>query len=230
MLKGIRLRKPALVLAAFSLALGALAPAYAGGRHHGGYGHGWRGHGHGHHYYYGSRHYRRHHHGHGLGAGEAALLAAGIIGGVILIDRAIENERARERYYSRAYEPYYAGYEPAPARDFYYRRDDRFAGDESEFHDNGGLDALAGGPADRGPSYNYGAAYNDCKAEIREAAGDGGLLVALPARPQRIEPIEGGAAVRFTADILARDLAGAEYRRVVTCEADARGVRFLEIA
>lgn len=233
------MKKSALALAALSVALGPLAPAFADGRHHrghhGSYYYAPDHHYSGHHYYggghyYGSRHYRRHHHHGGLSGGEAALLAAGIIGGIILIDRAIENDRDRE--YARNYDPYRGDrYGPrAPSRDFYYRRDERGYSDD-EFADDRALeDELAGGGSYGAAGYNYGAAYNDCKAETRDAAGDSGLLVALPARPRVIDPIDGGAAVRFTADVVARDINGAEYRRIMTCEADSEGVRFLELA
>lgn len=227
-------KKSALALAAISMALGPLAPAFAGGRHHRGH-HGSHYYASGHHYYggghyYGSRHYRRHHHG-GLSGGEAALLAAGIIGGVILIDRALENDR--DRAYAGSYDPYRGDrYEPrAPSRDFYYRRDDRgYEAGDDDFTDDRALEGVLAGGGQSAAGYNYGAAYNDCKAETRDAASDSGLLVALPARPRVIDPIDDGAAVRFTADILARDLNGAEYRRVMTCEADSQGVRFLELA
>lgn len=235
-------KKSACAIAALSVALGPIAPAFADGGRHGGYGHhghgysGHHGHGSGHggygSYYYGSHGYR-HHHRHGLSGGEAALLAAGIIGGVILIDRALENDRARYDYDNRGYDRGYGDrYERAPSRDFYYRRGERaYESGEDEFSDNRALEGeLAGGGQSQGADYNYGAAYNDCKAETRDAAGDSGLLVALPARPRVIDPIDDGAAVRFTVDILARDLNGAEYRRVMTCEADSQGVRFLEIA
>lgn len=251
------LKKAALAAAALATVFGGIAPAYAGGGHHGGrhgyygrpshhaYHHPQRYHGR---YYYGSRHYRGYHHRRGLSGGEAALIAAGIIGGIILIDRAMEAEAydrySRDRYddpyYNRRYQQYGDGY--GSGRDFSYRRDERAYGssgyddrydgrydDRSDGYD----DELAGGrdyaDAGSGSSYNYGAAYNDCKAETRDAAGDSGVLVALPAKPRVIDPIDGGEAVRFRADVIARDLQGVEYRRVMTCEADAQGVRFLEI-
>ncbi|MGE0408950.1 MAG: hypothetical protein AB7P23_06775 [Amphiplicatus sp.] len=217
------------LLTAAALALGSTAPASAGGGHH----HGWRGHGGYHHayarhyrggYYYGSRYYR---HGHGhLSGGEAALIALGVVGGIVLIDRALERDR---------YETRYGYYDPPPPRD-YYRRDDRplSYGDDEEidggFYDDSEL-AGAGHAPSYAPGerrYNYGAAYNDCKAETRDAARDGGLVVALPAKPQRIEPIDGGAAVRFTAGYIVQDR-GRETRRTMICEADGAGVRFLEL-
>lgn len=218
-----------------------------GGYGYGGSGYGGSGYGHGgygyssHDYYYGSYGYR-HHGGHrgrhgdrhgGLSDGQAVLLAAGIIGGAILIDRAIENDRARDGYYSGGYDPGYdRGYGPAPSRDFSYRRDERtYDGDDNGFEDNRALEGeLAGGEPASGARYNYGAAYNDCKAETRDAARDSGVLVALPARPRAIDPIDDGAGVRFTADVIATGVGGAQYRRVMTCEADKGGVRFLELS
>lgn len=254
------MKKALLALTAMATAAAAV-PAQAGGpRPYYGYGthvsvgwssgHAYRGHYKRPNYYHGSRHYRRHHK-RGLSGGEAALLAAGIIGGVILIDSAIERENRRY-----AYEPRYA---PPPRGDHYYRRDDRPTpyddgpyGDDYDGYDDFGEDGLEDdllggdfrGGDDRGETYraaprtgrqlaggryNYGAAYNDCKAETRAAAGDAGLFVALPAKPGRIQPIDDGAAVRFTADYLAQDRGGGEWRRTMVCEADEGGVRFLEL-
>lgn len=242
------LKKSLLSLGALATALALPAPVFAGGghRHHPGCGHGHyagKHHGHGS-YYYGSKHYRRHHHRDGLSGGEAALIAAGIIGGVILIDRAMETGRYQDRDYERGYDPYegrgtYYGGDPyygreryygGEVRDFAYRRDDRYYVDRRPYDDLDG-DLAGGGPSYGGAAgeYNYGAAYNDCKAETRDAARDSGMLVALPAKPRIIDPIEGGEAVRFTVDVMATDLSGAQYRRTMTCEADAAGVRFLEI-
>ncbi len=227
---GLSLKKSLLSAAAAAMALGSAAPAFAdgGGHHgrhgyhgHGGYHHAYKRHHHGR-YYYGSRHYR---HGRGhLSGAEAAFIALGIVGGVVLIDRALEREQ--NRY---AYEPRYA----PPPRDSYYRRDDRPLYDDEldgDFGDDGADDgALDGAGYRAGESrYNYGAAYNDCKAETRDAARDSGVIVSLPAKPQRIQPIDNGAAVRFTADYIAQDGRG-EWRRTMVCEADENGVRFLEL-
>ena len=226
----LSLKKSLLSAATAAMVLGAAAPAFAdGGRRHGN--HGYYGGGQHHKYYgrhraprhyYGSRHYRGHR-GHLSGA-EAAFIALGIVGGVVLIDRALEREQ--NRY---AYEPRYA---PAP-RDSYYRRDDLPLYDDEEldgeFYDDRDLDdSDLDGAGYQGGRYNYGAAYNDCKAETREAARDSGVIVSLPAKPQRIQPIDGGAAVRFTADYLAQDGRG-EWRRTMVCEADGSGVRYLEL-
>ena len=244
MSKAFTLKKALLSAAAAAMAAGALAPAAAAGGYHG------RGHhahaGWGHYkaprhykrpkYYHGSRHYRRRHHRGGLSGGEAALLAAGIIGGIILIDQAIENDRRRD-----AYDPYYA---PPRRDDFYYRRDDRapapaapYDDYDRDYEDDLDEDLLGGGYDERydgrsspayAADYNYGAAYNDCKAETRAAADAAGVIVALPAKPQRIQPIEDGTAVRFVADYLAQGRGG-EWRRTMVCEADESGVRFLEL-
>lgn len=229
----LSLRKSILVATAAAMAVGAAAPASAGGRYHGGhYAYG-GGHHYGKHhyakhrggYYYGSRHYRHRHGGH-LSGGEAALLALGIVGGVVLIDRALE----RDRYAS---DPYYSA---PPPRD-YYRRDDRAPqiyrddGYDGRYDDSYSDDGELLGGEDYGYSeqrYNYGAAYNDCKAETRQAATDAGVIVSLPAKPDRIIEIDDGAAVRFTANYVASDRGG-EYRRTMVCEADEGGVRFLEL-
>lgn len=230
----LSLKKSLLAAAAAAMAVGTVAPASAGGRHHGGhYAYGGGHHYSNHHggYYYGSRHYRR---GHGhLSGGEAALLALGIVGGVVLIDRALERDRyaSSDRYYSSP-----------PPRD-YYRRDDRAPqiyrdddyrgdgyGDDDSYRDDGELlGAGDGGGVSYSANYNYGAAYNDCKAETREAGRDAGVIVSLPAKPDRIIEVDDGAAVRFTAQYVASDSRGGEFRRTMVCEADETGVRFLEL-
>ncbi len=239
---GATLKKLSLSAAAAALALGALAPAQAGGGHrHGGYHghhkkvvvvhHGW---GHGYYkprgrYYYGHHHHHHHHRG-GLSGAEAGVIAAAIIGGAILIDAANDRNRYDDRYYG-GYDARYPApsrypapprYNSGPADDFYYRRDD--SGYAQSYEDDYGLEGA--GP---NVSYNYGAAYNDCKAETRAAADQGGLFVALPAKPRQITPIDDGAAVRFTADFIANDRSGVEVRKTMVCEADLEGVRFLEL-
>ncbi|MCA8890173.1 MAG: hypothetical protein KDA46_15160, partial [Parvularculaceae bacterium] len=75
------------------------------------------------HYYYGSHRHRGH-----LSGAEAAVITAGIIGGVILIDRALDN---RDRYDDGRYARYDDRYNDRYARrgafddDSYYRRDNR---------------------------------------------------------------------------------------------------------
>lgn len=228
------LRKLALGAAAAALSLGAIAPASASGYrgHHGGgrvvvhqsFGHGNYA---PRHRYYGGGHRGGYYRGHrgGLSGGEAAVIAAAIIGGAILIDAASDRDRYDDRY---AYAPP-RRYAPAPRDDYYYRRDDRSVAPsyDDEGEDDFGGELLGGEGA--GASYNYGAAYNDCKAETRAAADEGGLFVALPARPQAITPIDDGGAVRFTADLVAQDRNGGQFRKTMVCEADLTGVRFLEL-
>jgi hypothetical protein len=207
---------------AFASAPATARPHYGQGGYYG-RSHGYSGAYASNHYYYGSRDWRRHHHRGGLSGGEAALLAAGIIGGIILIDRATENDRYRggDGYEGRPYDDRYRrddGYDRYP-RDGSYRRDDRRYGDLD--------DRLEGGRARPG-DYNYGAAYNDCKAETRDAARDSGVTVALPSKPDRIIPIDGGGAVRFEARYTASDGRGERRRRMV-CEADEGGVTYLQL-
>lgn len=235
----ISLKKFCLSAAAAALALGAALPAEAGGRHHG-RGHGYdRHHGWGHGHYKPRRHYYYGHHRHrgGLSGAEAGVIAAAIIGGAILIDAASDRASYDDRYDDRYYGGYDARY-PAPSRyaaprygsgpadDYYYRRDDSGSAyqDRPAYEDDYGLE----GGGDNF-SYNYGAAYNDCKAETRAAASQGGLFVALPAKPQQITPVDDGAAVRFTANFIANDRSGVEVRKTMVCEADLEGVRFLEL-
>lgn len=229
------LKKLSLAVAAAALTFGALPaeagkrPYYGKGRSHVVVHHHWS---HGH-YKPRRHHYYGHHHRRGLSGGEAAVIAAAIIGGAILIDGARDRRRYDDRYYG-GYDDRYA-YGPAPSRQaqsYYYRRDDSAQAWGDDDYDDGGYgydDLLGAAPAGPNAAYNYGAAYNDCKAETRAAAGQGGLHVALPAKPQRITPIEGGEAVRFTADLIASDRRGGEARKTMICEADINGVRFLEL-
>jgi hypothetical protein len=242
------LRKITLLAAGAALAASLAAPALAGGGHgrgghhgyyshgHGYYGHGWRPARH-HGYwrgYGGHRHYR--YHRGGLSGAEAGLIAAGIVGAAILIDSANDRSRDRydrDRYYTDGYygDRYDDRYDRRGAdSDFYYRRDDRRLSDrEWEDYSDDALDEKLAGKAGGGRGeYNYGAAYNDCKAETRAAARDEGLTVGLPARPDRIDRIEGGAAVRFVTAFEVQDR-GRGDRQTMVCEADADGVRFLEL-
>lgn len=230
------------------IAAGAAGPAAAGGRGHGD-GHG----GHGYSGYYGdawrydgdrgywrggnghSGHYRYDRHRGGLSGAEAGFIAAGIVGAAILIDSASDrgrdrygddrNDRSRERYEDRSEDRYGRG-------DFYYRRDDRRLSDRdwNDFSDDELGRRLDGAPiAVARSGYNYGAAYNDCKAEARDAARREGLTVGLPAKPDRIEQIESGSAVRFVTQFQLDEGRGAAGRQTMVCEADADGVRFLEL-
>lgn len=239
------LRKSLLAATAAVMAVGAAAPAYAGGGHgrgngyghdrHGDYGHsygqwrydGYRGAWRDDHY---GHHYRYKRHRGGLSGAEAGLIAAGIVGVAILLDSAndrsdrygygVEDHRYRDydRYDRSGYDPY--------GDDFYYRRDDRRLSDR-DWNDSRDDDLGLDGRAEPG-EYNFGSAYNDCKAETREAARREGLQVGLPARPDQIDRIEGGEAVRFVAKFEMQDR-GRPIRQTMVCEADASGVRFLEL-
>ncbi|NWG70819.1 MAG: hypothetical protein HXY23_04300 [Parvularculaceae bacterium] len=244
----MRLKSPLFSAAAALAVLSAAAPAAAGGGH--GYGHGYDKHGDwGHHGswrydgYHGAwhphygHHYRYKRHRGGLSGAEAGLIAAGIVGAAILIDSASDrrgyddrDDERYDRYGDRRSGPYdiydgYDGYDRTSRDGFYYRRDDRgYAGDDGDDP----LDRdLAGGRAAPG-EYNYGAAYNDCKAEAREAARREGLSVGLPARPEDIRSLDGGAAVRFVTRFEMQDR-GRTTRQTMVCEADGDGVRFLEL-
>ena len=243
------LRTTALSVAAVLMTTAAVSPAAAGGRGHGhdrhgsygyygdqwrydGYRASWRGD-----YYAGHhRHYRYKRHKGGLSGAEAGLIAAGIVGAAILIDSASERS-SRSRYYDdrpvRRYEDYgrydrtYG--ERYDGGDFYYRRDDRRLSDRAwEDYRDDEIDRRLDGEAARPGEYNYGAAFNDCKAETREAARREGLTVGLPARPDEIDGLEGGTAVRFVSRFEMQERGGS-FRRTMVCEADASGVRFLEL-
>ncbi len=273
--------RKSLLVAAAATALAALpATAIAGGghgRHHA------RAH-HYHHYsgYYPSRYYggyygyyapRRHyyygahrHRGHLSGA-EAAVITAGIIGGAILIDRALDNrdryarydDRRYDRYADRRYDDRYQR-RGAVDDDYYYRRDDRsdadyddradggrYARAESrrlpadqvydegaEFDDDSGLLGAAppdGGFASAGSTpdgYMAQAAFRECVAETRGAAGAGGMLVAAPGAPGKVETLADGS-LRMEASFRASNARGEEWTRRMICEADDQGVRFLQV-
>jgi len=215
----------------------ALIPAAAladGGRGRGHYKHGYdRPHAGGYYaphrggYYY---HDYRHRRGR-ISGGEAALIAAGVIGGVILIDQVLD---AQER--DRRYDPYYDRQRGAFGDDDpYYRRDDRY--DDGPNYDPYDDDyGLAGGPdrdrdegaADRGYEQRaIAAAYRECLAETRGAAGAGGLMTAFPSEPDRVDPR--GRGWRIEAAFRASNARGQDWSRRMICEADEGGVRFLQI-
>lgn len=234
-----------LIGAALGLALAPL-PASAGGRgHYGAYG---RGHYVGGYYrydhyrspYYGNRYYGYRHRHRGLSGGEAALIAAGIIGGAILIDRAFDDRRDR-------YDPYeddrrYRRSRGAFDDGAYYRRDDR-SDDDSRVRDDGRASSarfedddadearLAGGRVvaqSRPLTASLQAAWRGCVAETRGAAGAGGMIVAAPSEPERIENFADGGA-RMTARFRAENRRGESFVREIACEADETGVAFLEV-
>jgi hypothetical protein len=251
------LKKCLLAAAALSTVAVLPAPAFAGGghgRHHvrshhhyyparpyrGYYGY----HAPRRHYYYGSHRYRS-----GLSGGEAALIAAGIIGGAILIDRALDDrdrydgrryDRYDDRYDDRRYDRYDDRYERRGAFDdeYYYRRDDRsdryddrYASAQSDraapdYVDESGLLGADGRSDSDG--YFAQAAFTECVAETRGAAGAGGMVVALPGAPSAIEQLADGS-VRMKAQFRASNARGDQWTRQMVCEADDQGVRFLQI-
>ena len=259
-------------IAAFATALGVSVPAFAGG----GYGHGVRAH-HGggyayrgsrgyhrnyyrpgRHYrggrhfrggrYYGRRHYRgrygRYRRG---GGGRGAAIALGVIGGAIILNEVLEEDRRRSAHDNRRYRDY------DPRRDdYYYRRGEERAPaiddetfDDRDFED-GRLerealtpspsdpverddldDDLLGGEEDIG--FSVQTAFNECSDEARAAARRDGQLIAMPARPTDVEAL-GGGVVRMTADLTAQDQRGGQFLRRLTCEADARRITFLQLS
>jgi hypothetical protein len=256
---GKRVKAALLAVAAMAVA-GASTPAFAGGRHYGGYGGYYAGHGNfGHGYYgrgyyrpryYGGGHYGRgHYRGRGgLSGGEAALIAVGIIGGAILIDRALDDRRDRydDRYYDdrRYRDRDYDDRRRAGAFDdeYYYQRDSR----PYEYDDE--IRSARAEDVERGPAFDAGepellggeprsgsidrvavnAAFRECVAETRGAAGAGGLTVAMPGAPTDIETLADGS-VRMVAQFRASNARGEEWTRRFVCEADERGVRFLQV-
>lgn len=182
-----------------------------------------------------------------ISAGEGALIAAGIIGGVILIDQAIQSDRRRfnDRYDAPRYDPRYDDRRRFENDDTFYRRDERNAGTfdrnddaRSAPEDLTAPDAqspndldqrLLGGDEQQGAAYTIQAAFNECAAETRGAAGAGGLMVALPGEPTDVENLANGG-VRLTTVFTAQNTRGRQWRRTMVCEADGGGVRFLEIA
>jgi hypothetical protein len=174
-----------------------------------------------------------------ISGGEAVLIAAGVIGGVILIDQALDS---REREYDDRYrdQDRYGNDDP------YYTRDDRYGepyNDRSYGADGGysnpdhGDDyGLDGGPDDvRDVRPGDGAdlraaaagAFRECVAETRGAAGAGGLIAAFPSEPDRVDPR--GRGWRMEASFRATNPRGASWSRRMICEADDSGVRFLQV-
>ncbi|MEL6361160.1 MAG: hypothetical protein AAFR21_08730 [Pseudomonadota bacterium] len=228
--------------------------------------------------YRGPRYFGRgYYHRRGLSGGEVALIATGIIGGAILIDRALEDRYARDRYDDRRYVRDDVRRRGPWDDEYYYQRDDRFAEraperltpdgddlrDRNQGYDEGFNDpgangqresdddfGLLGGNADRGPDqgavqgddFDRGAvrpgvvtasypsaSYRECAAETRGAVGAGGMQIAMPGEPTKVERLEGGT-YRLTAVFTAQNPRGETWRRVMICEADDAGIAFLEIA
>jgi hypothetical protein len=232
--------------AALSAAATVPAPAFARGGHH----YQPRHYSYGYHpryrnySYYNYRHHRRGH----LSAGEGALIAAGIIGGVILIDRALDN---RDRYDDRRYDARYDDRDRRGAFDdeYYYQRDDRpyddrysdryddDRGDARSYDDDyrsagsdSDIDDILLGDDQRGarPAVLADAAFRECVAETRGAAGAGGMSVAMPGAPTEVEQRADGS-VRMTAQFRASNARGESWTRRFVCEADDQGVRFLQV-
>ncbi|MEZ5921898.1 MAG: hypothetical protein R3C60_11160 [Parvularculaceae bacterium] len=228
----------------------SITPAFADGYRHGRHYRPYVSHS----YYYGGpyrghyRHYDYRRHRGRVSGGEAALIAAGIIGGIILIDSAIDNSRRRAyddyaRYDGRRYD---SGQRPgAWDDDYYYRRDGR--DDDGAYDDYARRteddrysrvarndEELLGGPAPiaaerrAGPDLAVDAAFRECVAETRGAAGAGGMNVAMPGVPTEVTSLADGG-VRMTAQFRASNARGESWTRRFVCEADEGGVRFLQV-
>lgn len=242
--KSTIIRKLFISAATLGLAAAIPAPAFANGGH---------GHHRGHHggYYYQPHHYSyshypryshyryydydHRHRGH-ISAGEGALIAAGIIGGVILIDRALDN---RDRYDDRRYDPRYDDNYRRGAFDdeYYYQRDNRPYDDrysdrryDGDYRSADAVDDRLLGDGGRGerPVLLADAAFRECVAETRGAAGAGGMSVAMPGAPTEVEELADGS-VRMTAQFRASNPRGESWTRRFVCEADDQGVRFLQV-
>ncbi len=242
-----------LVAAAAALALGGAQPAFAkgkgghhGGRHgghhasghgghnghhssrrHGGHGRHHGGHGNRHHsgssYYGGGYGYGYSHHGHG---GDAALIALGVVGGLILIDSAIDGSR-RDSYNSSYGNSSYGnqGYgSPRPSSEYYYRQSSPAAENSDDIEL-----ALEGGDAPYSADYpSEQRAFNACTKRARASLKDRGLMVATPAVPNSARQT-GDGVWRFEADFTTQDRDGGQWLRVMTCEANNDGIRLLEL-
>jgi hypothetical protein len=245
-----KLKKAMLAAAAGAvLATGLAAPAAAGGKdryyHYDG---GWHD---GHHYWRDyDRDYRRRGRGH-ISGGEAALIAAGIIGGVILIDGALDRRNRDDdwryddrrydnrRYDGRRYDDrHYDDRLGAFDEDYYYRRDDRFSdapdydlypGRESGIVIDDGSGLLGGLEKPSGAArIAVDVAFRECVAETRGAAGAGGMTVAAPGAPDEVDELPDGA-VRLVARFRASNARGDQWTRRMVCEADEQGIRFLQV-
>lgn len=172
-----------------------------------------------------------------ISGGEAALIAAGVIGGVILIDQALDaNERRSDadRYYD---DRYYARRGDRYRSDPYYRRDehdaydagrrDRDAGDRAFAGEEGEDYGLAGGRSGENDRGGAQLAFRECVAEARGAASAGGLSASFPNEPLLVE--EKGAGWRLEARFRATNPRGDSWVRRMICEADESAVRFLQI-
>ncbi len=237
--KSTIIRKLLISAAALSVAAAIPAPAFA----RGGHGHHGDHHYQPHHYSYGYGYYPHyshygyydygHHRGGHISAGEGALIAAGIIGGVILIDRALDN---RDRYDDRRYDSRYDDDYRRGAFDdeYYYQRDNRPYDDgysdrrsDGDYRSADAVDDRLLGDGAR-PAVLADAAFRECVAETRGAAGAGGMSVAMPGAPTELEELADGS-VRMTAQFRASNPRGESWTRRFVCEADDHGVRFLQV-
>lgn len=227
---------------------------YGGGYYYGkgGFDRGYYGRGFHHRGYYGRGYYGggRYGYGHyrgrgGLSGGEAALIGLGIIGGAIIIDRALDERRYDDRRYD---DRYYRDrrYDDRRAEafddDYYYQRDARPYDDGNDARLARGAVLPQDGVFDVGepdllgtdrPDGSLGrvavnAAFRECVAETRGAAGAGGLTVAMPGAPTEVEELADGS-VRMVAQFRASNARGQQWTRRFVCEADDRGVRFLQV-
>ncbi len=73
------------------------------------------------------------------------------------------------------------------------------------------------------------AAFRDCALEAREAARREGAILAMPARPSRVEAV-GPDLVRMTAELTASDARGRNAVRRLTCEANVDRITFVELS
>jgi len=242
----------ALMAAAMLVVTAATTPAFAGGGNHGGrhwdrgyyggqgyyspryYGRGYDG---------GGRHWRHQRGRGGISGGEAALIGLGIIGGAILIDRALDDRRYDDRRYDdrgydrdRRNDDRYDRRAGAFDDEYYYQRDARPYEVDGRYRPaRGGVfsadeTGLLGGAQERGAigRAEVNAAFRECVAETRGAAGAGGLQVAMPGVPTEVEALADGS-VRMVAQFRATNGRGQDFSRRFVCEADDQGVRFLQI-
>ena len=195
------------------------------------------------------RHFRRH-----RGGGDAALIALGAIGGAIILNEIIEDDRRRDDRIDRRHRSYNPRFD-----DYYYRRGEeyRYDPDIDQAIDEGrgridrqsAPDAQPARPVERdqldeellggeealAPSRAVEArvpvdrAYRACAAEARDAASRDGQFIAMPAEPTDIDVISDDY-VRITADLTAQDQRGRQFLRTLTCEADLERITFLQLS
>lgn len=228
--------------AACGLAVGLSSPASANGGHFGVYGsHGFHGGG----YYHSGKHFRggrgfrrgRHYGRRGFrkGRGDAALIALGVIGGAILLNEIVEEDRRRDYENRRREDRRYRAYDPERDNYYYQRGETRNAAriDASSQDQNPYRPApprddleLAGGD---GVSFSVQRAFEACAVEARQAAHRDGQFIVTPATPTDIVQI-GVDQVRISAALTASDQHGRQPLSLLTCEADAERITFLQLS